>query len=157
MHFFERILNSFGFVRPSNSHLNVDSELMPLLENIAVQERKSVEEITEELLYFAITERHTAVEGLQLWGELTPREKQTAALACLGFTNQEIAENMVISTNTVKTHVRHILNKFNVSSKTELRSVLAGWDFSAWVERQNLLPEPEDTPTNGGSSNRVTP
>ena len=57
-----------------------------------------------------------------------------AALACLGHTNPEIGRLMVISPNTVKTHMRNLLEKVNVSSKAELREVFAGWDFEAWLD-----------------------
>jgi DNA-binding CsgD family transcriptional regulator len=135
---FERILQSLGIDRARRSVVQVDFELMPYLEKIALQERKSVDDITLELLSNAVTERRTADEYLQLWEGLTRREKQTAAFACLGYTNQEIAESMVISTNTVRSHMRSILNKFNLNSKAELRTVLMRWDFNSWIEEQKL-------------------
>ena len=86
-------------------------------------------------------ERYAAVENFEPWQELTPREKQAAALACLGYTNLEIAERMVISRNTVKTHLRSVLRKFNVNSKSQLREVLTGWDFRGWIDGQDLWPD----------------
>ncbi|MCP4418016.1 MAG: helix-turn-helix transcriptional regulator, partial [Chloroflexi bacterium] len=71
-------------------------------------------------------------ENLALWHTLTNREKETAAFTCLGYTNHEIAQKMVISPNTVKTHLRRVLQKFGVGSKSELQLVLASWDFSGW-------------------------
>jgi hypothetical protein len=44
---------------------------------------------------------------------------------------------MVISVNTVKTHLRNIFGKFGISSKTELQDILSGWDFGAWVEDES--------------------
>jgi DNA-binding CsgD family transcriptional regulator len=116
--------------------IRLDGELLLALEPLAAEEGKSVEEMGGELLWYAVSERYTAVENIQPWDELTPREKQTAALACLGYTNQEMAEIMVISANTVKTHMRHVLRKFNLSNKGELRAVLANWDFSDWLASQ---------------------
>lgn len=130
------------FRRGSNSQpaLSVDPELLSLLEQLAAEERRAVDEVAGELLWNAVAERYTAVENLQPWDELTPREKEAAALACLGYTNQEMAALMVISTNTVKTHMRHVLRKFKVSNKGELREVLGGWDFAGWLEERDLLP-----------------
>lgn len=118
--------------------MSVDFELLRTLEQLALEEQRSVDELAAELLWGAVSERHAAARNFRPWQELTPRERQTAALACLGHTNGEIAEMMVISTNTVKTHMRHVLRKFNVGSKSELRDVLAGWDFSEWLEAQDL-------------------
>ena len=157
MKIFERLFHSLGFIRTSRLCIPIQPDLIPALEKMAVQEGKSVEGVAQELLFFAVAESKTAGEKLQLWEELTPREKQTAALACLGCTNHEIAERMIISPNTVKTHVRHILNKFNAKSKAELRTVLMDWDFSAWIAEQDLGPNSEPPPTYSDSSDGVTP
>ena len=138
MHILERLLQSLRMVRQEQPTVQLTKELLPLLEQIAAQEGKSIQDMAQDLLHQAIVERETAVANLHLWHELTPREKQTAALACLGYTNHEIADRMVISPNTVKTHIRNILNKFNVNSKTALRTTLAGWDFTAWAQHHNL-------------------
>ena len=138
MQFFEQLLHNLGLSKQPTA-VSLDPELLPFLEKLAVQEGCTVAEMAESLLYNAVHERRTAVSHLQLWAELTPREKQTAVLACLGHTNQEIASRMVISTNTVKTHMRHILRKFNVGSKEDLRALLADWDFSDWLEGQELI------------------
>jgi len=65
------------------------------------------------------------------WKMLTPRERQVALLICAknggkGYTNPQIAENLGISRETVKIHVRNILYKFNLHSKAELRRTLNG-------------------------------
>ena len=53
-------------------------------------------------------------------------------MACLNYTNQQIAERLMISQHTVKSHVRKVLYKLNLNSKSELRQTFADWDFSAW-------------------------
>ena len=55
---------------------------------------------------------------------LTPREHEVAQLISLGYTNQQIAEVLVISLLTVKTHVRHSLEKLGLRSKGELRVLM---------------------------------
>jgi DNA-binding CsgD family transcriptional regulator len=134
----ERILRNFRQESAPRSVLSLDVELLQTLEQLAMEEQRAVEELAAELLWGAVSERHAAARNFRPWQGLTPRERQTAALACLGHTNGEIAEMMVISTNTVKTHMRHVLRKFDVGSKSELRDVLAGWDFSDWLEAQDL-------------------
>lgn len=56
---------------------------------------------------------------------LTPREREVAYLVALGFTNKEIADALVITSETVKTHVKNILSKMDLGSKVELRIYLS--------------------------------
>ncbi len=50
---------------------------------------------------------------------LTPRERQVFGLLTEGKTNREIAATLVISELTVKVHVRHILRKLGVRTRTQ--------------------------------------
>jgi DNA-binding CsgD family transcriptional regulator len=51
--------------------------------------------------------------------DLTPREIEVLRLMTLGRTNQEIADQLVISLNTVTNHVKNILGKTGSSNRTE--------------------------------------
>jgi NarL family two-component system response regulator LiaR len=62
---------------------------------------------------------------------LTDREKEVLALLVEGLSNAEIAERLVVSIPTVKFHVRGILSKLGVDSRTE--AVTLAW-------QQELLP-----------------
>ena len=62
---------------------------------------------------------------------LTDREQEVLSLLVEGLSNAEIAERLVISVATVKFHVRGILSKLGVSSRTEAVTL-------AWQE--NLIP-----------------
>ena len=128
-----------------------------MLEQLAAEEGRPVEDLVTDLLWSAVADRRSADEFLRPWDKLTPRKRQVAALACLGYTNYEMAERMVISSNTVKTHVRHVLRKFNVTSKSELRQVLAGCDFAEWIEGQGLLPDASLNGSNSFSSAGISP
>lgn len=62
---------------------------------------------------------------------LSPRELQVLKLLAQGLTNQEIAERLVISEWTVRTHVRNILGKLHLANRTQaalyaLREGIAG-------------------------------
>ncbi len=52
-------------------------------------------------------------------GLLSPREVDILRLVAAGKTNGEIAEELVISLSTVKTHVQHIISKLKVSDRTQ--------------------------------------
>lgn len=57
---------------------------------------------------------------------LSEREREVAELAVRGFTNQQIADRLFISPETVKTHIRNISRKLGVNNKKELRAWLRG-------------------------------
>jgi NarL family two-component system response regulator LiaR len=64
---------------------------------------------------------------------LTPREVEVLRLVAHGRNNQEIAEELVISETTVRTHVSNILSKLHLASRTQaalyaLREGLASLD-----------------------------
>jgi DNA-binding NarL/FixJ family response regulator len=59
---------------------------------------------------------------------LTAREVEVYALLAEGLTNREIAQRLFISEVTVKVHVRHILAKLGVRSRTQ--AVLARDDLT---------------------------
>ena len=56
---------------------------------------------------------------------LTSREMEVLELISKGFTNQQIAQHLVIEVGTVKNHVHSILEKLNVSSRGEAGAYLA--------------------------------
>ncbi|MEL7610771.1 MAG: helix-turn-helix transcriptional regulator [Bacillota bacterium] len=55
---------------------------------------------------------------------LTGRENEVLALVLGGKSNRDIAQALFISESTVKTHVRSIFSKYDVSSRAELISTL---------------------------------
>jgi two-component system NarL family response regulator len=51
--------------------------------------------------------------------KLTDRELQVLKLVAQGLSNREVAEQLFISENTVKNHVRNILEKLHLHSRME--------------------------------------
>lgn len=57
---------------------------------------------------------------------LTDRESELCSLICEGKSNPDIAKELFISENTVKTHIYNLFKKTGVSSRIELVTLIAG-------------------------------
>ena len=89
------------------------------------QESKIYKELIEKVIHFGKGWRkiHNQVMKKQVTDLLTPVEFSIAMLlACRGWTNQEIAEHMKLSVNTVKRYMSIILEKLQIKKRDELRN-----------------------------------
>jgi DNA-binding CsgD family transcriptional regulator len=59
------------------------------------------------------------------WASLSPQELQIAQLAAEGLSNRDIGQRLYLSHRTVGSHLYRIFPKLGISSRTQLRSVLA--------------------------------
>jgi LuxR family maltose regulon positive regulatory protein len=64
---------------------------------------------------------------------LTPREVEVLRLIAAGATNRAIAEQLVISGHTVKSHVTHILRKLGVSSRVQAAARARDLGITPWI------------------------
>lgn len=71
---------------------------------------------TRMMEYFA---RMRPVRPEDAFPELTPREREVLALLAQDYSNQEIAEELVISSKTVRNHVSHVLQKLQAADRVE--------------------------------------
>ncbi len=79
-----------------------------------------------------LTPRQAAKEE---FGGLTRRERQVASVVAQGLSNQEIADELVVSVKTVEAHVTRILSKLGFSSRAQI---------AAWAVDKGLAPAPQD-------------
>jgi LuxR family transcriptional regulator, maltose regulon positive regulatory protein len=63
--------------------------------------------------------QHAAAAVRSLVEQLTPRELEILALLAAGTPNPRIAEQLVVSLDTVKKHVSHLLGKLGAANRTE--------------------------------------
>jgi DNA-binding NarL/FixJ family response regulator len=62
---------------------------------------------------------------------LTPREREILVLVAQGKSNRDIANTLVISERTARTHVSNVLTKLGLASRTQA---------ALWAVREGLVP-----------------
>ncbi len=130
-----RLLEVLGFRPPPEKRLfELDAVLAEYVRTLAEREQLRPDELASDLLSSGLAQRDQMQRAALIWRSLSPREQQVAALACLGYSNQQIGARLVITRDTVKTHMSNALHKYGVRNRSELRQVLEGWDFSEWEQ-----------------------
>lgn len=75
-----------------------------------------MEKIIDEISNSSITKTESVKPSV----ELSSREQQVLKLIGTGCTNREIAQQLHITEGTVKTHVTNILNRLNLSNRSQI-------------------------------------
>jgi DNA-binding CsgD family transcriptional regulator len=74
---------------------------------------------------------------------LSPRQYQVARLVARGASNAEIADELAISTNTVKKLLKEIFQRVGVHNRTEIAAgftaIAASWDFPVGITRTEAV------------------
>ncbi len=71
-------------------------------------------DVAQKLMHSFSNRNRTSLEE-----KLTPRETEVIELIACGLSNEEIANRLVISDKTVKTHVSNLLHKLNLAHRTQ--------------------------------------
>ena len=71
------------------------------------------------LLGRLVNRRHEQSSAVRRMGRLTPREKEVLSLLAEGGDNDSIAQALVISPQTARTHIQNVLVKLGVHSRLE--------------------------------------
>ncbi len=112
----------------------VDGELAQRLRQAARVQDQAPEALAADLLARGLELEAREAQAWRELSTLTRRERQVVQLVARGYTNRQIAATLVVSPETVKTHVRHTLEKLGVRSKPELRLRLAEIGAPPWPD-----------------------
>lgn len=77
------------------------------------------------------------VDERDLGTTLTEREREVLALLSEGATNREIADELYLSIDTVKTHVRKVFSKLGVGNRTQ--AAIVARDYGLEYKKPNSL------------------
>jgi DNA-binding NarL/FixJ family response regulator len=90
--------------------------------------------VTRRLISEFARIRPTAAAPLEL-ATLTPRETEVLRLVAEGLSNQQIAARLVVTEETVKTHVSRVLHKLGLRDRTQ--AVIAAYESGLVVPRDH--------------------
>ena len=130
---YNRLFNSRRRSLP-HFKVHVREDVYGMLHEMADEQGIKFEDLAANLLEkITIKQYQSTNDNVQYWESLSERQQEVAALACINYTNAEIAEKLDISLETVKTHIKVILRKFKVRGRhQQLRYILREWDFSVF-------------------------
>jgi DNA-binding CsgD family transcriptional regulator len=114
----EPALATFADLGATRAHDEAARELRQLGQRVSRRRRR-----TEAPVAVAAAAADGASEAV---AELSPREREVAALIASGSKNREIATELFLSEKTVESHVRNIFAKLGVSSRAAVAGAVAG-------------------------------
>jgi DNA-binding NarL/FixJ family response regulator len=102
---------ALGYLRKDTS----PDELFEALHKVARGTSYLSQEVVQKIVKGVQTPKSTSKKS----NELTEREIDVLAALAKGMSNREIADLLLISTTTVRSHVRHLLDKLGMTNRTE--------------------------------------
>lgn len=106
------------------------NQVVKAIRSVAAGEEIINHELLRAALAGSVDDSTPAPEPTELpVGDLSEREIDVLRLIASGLSNAAIADSLHISVSTVKTHVRHILEKLHVADRTQA---------ALWAVRNNI-------------------
>jgi DNA-binding CsgD family transcriptional regulator len=123
------LFSRFGLINwnPDPGHIKIMKELGQ--EAILSAQKIAGDLSPKELVIWALAREYQTVPSMttdNLQGSssllelLSPREREIAEEIARGLSNYDIAAKLYVSVRTVDAHVRHILNKLGLTSRTQI-------------------------------------
>lgn len=126
------VLTAFSDGESIQSALELEADGLALKTEAPTQTVEAIRQVAHGRLVFPRAARrwlavHRDKAGVSHEGstELTEREREVLAHLAQGRTNQEIADALTVSENTVRFHLKNIYEKLGVTNRTEA----AAWYF----------------------------
>ena len=112
------------------------ADLLTAIRVVASGEALLAPRITRRLIEAYVAQPSAAASDAALAGleELTAREREVLALVAAGLSNHEIAERLVLSPLTAKTHISRVLMKCGARDRAQL--VVLAYESGLVVPRQ---------------------
>jgi two-component system NarL family response regulator len=124
-----------GLQAGANGYLTKGAPLEDLVEAIRVVHRGETyipPRLLGGLLSLLLQRREEQGQALRRAAQLTRREREVLAILAEGGNNETIAQALVISPQTARTHIQNVLGKLGVHSRLEA---------AAFVRRNQLVEE----------------
>lgn len=103
----------------AHGYLLKDSSAIDLIESIR-QVHRGKASLDPSVAMKLIEEMHNKNDVQKPIDSLTERETEVLSLIARGLSNSELARELVISENTVRNHINHILSKLHLENRTQL-------------------------------------
>jgi len=100
-------------------------DLAEHLRRLARASGEPIERLAADLLRRGLERERRRRRAEAALAGLTPRQREVARLAAGGRTNRQIARELWLSPETVKTHLRRALERCDIHSKADLRLLLS--------------------------------
>jgi DNA-binding NarL/FixJ family response regulator len=83
--------------------------------------------VSREIVEQLVQELDQGNDQEELFNSLSERQREVISLVVNGMTNREIASTLIITENTVKVHLRNILDKLELRNRQQLAAGAASY------------------------------